>query len=169
MCGEKSIVAPSSGPCTGSPPRMRGKELPRSLPGKAGGITPAYAGKSKTDCLALCLCQGSPPRMRGKASTHSTIASCTGITPAYAGKSRVGAPSGNIHKGSPPRMRGKGNLSLSVLHISGITPAYAGKSGPCPDRGPPAGDHPRVCGEKGADVDRRGLRMGSPPRMRGKD
>ena len=25
VCGEKSIVAPSSGPCTGSPPRMRGK------------------------------------------------------------------------------------------------------------------------------------------------
>ena len=26
VCGEKSMVAPSSGPCTGSPPRMRGKD-----------------------------------------------------------------------------------------------------------------------------------------------
>ena len=65
-------------------------------------------------------------------------------------------------------MRGKGQGVNPAADVFGITPACAGKSGPCPDRGPPAEDHPRVCGEKhlyGAKFETKGT---SPPRVRGK-
>ena len=65
-------------------------------------------------------------------------------------------------------MRGKEKGRRTHKVKSGITPAYAGKSGPCPDRVPPAGDHPRVCGEKACCFLVFASLMGSPPRMRGK-
>ena len=65
-------------------------------------------------------------------------------------------------------MRGKAGWPLCGLPCIGITPAYAGKSGPCPDRVPPAGDHPRVCGEKSQSTSASPRALGSPPRMRGK-
>ena len=71
-------------------------------------------------------------------------------------------------EGSPPRMRGKVQLGEIDLQDIWITPAYAGKSGPCPDRVPPAGDHPRVCGEKSQSTSASPRALGSPPRMRGK-
>ena len=126
--------------------------------------------------------------MRGKApGTPGTIL-CDGITPAYAGKSFcipsrllpdrdhprvcgekcIPLTRGHGRQGSPPRMRGKVQLGEIDLQDIWITPAYAGKSGPCPDRVPPAGDHPRVCGEKAYSLVINGSEWGSPPRMRGK-
>ena len=46
VCGEKWRKAVKTEQLTGSPPRMRGKVLPRAVLGPASGITPAYAGKS---------------------------------------------------------------------------------------------------------------------------
>ena len=47
VCGEKSLAFWHFWRCTGSPPRMRGKE-DTGAPGKNWpGITPAYAGKSR--------------------------------------------------------------------------------------------------------------------------
>ena len=45
VCGEKLSPALEKSPSRGSPPRMRGKVLPRAVLGPASGITPAYAGK----------------------------------------------------------------------------------------------------------------------------
>ena len=45
VCGEKSIVWPSSGPVTGSPPRVRGKGHTDTPIVRDIGITPACAGK----------------------------------------------------------------------------------------------------------------------------
>ena len=126
--------------------------------------------------------------MRGKVTIAGYEVDVKGITPAYAGKSRreqcpLGA--GLDHPrvcgekivlvivfcslmGSPPRMRGKVMRKEILRIIHGITPAYAGKSGPCPDRVPPAGDHPRVCGEKSQSTSASPRALGSPPRMRGK-
>ena len=65
-------------------------------------------------------------------------------------------------------MRGKDSSAPDPLPPTGITPAYAGKS-PRPMRaGPPAGDHPRVCGEKSLIRLLKRSCWGSPPRMRGK-
>ena len=66
-------------------------------------------------------------------------------------------------------MRGKAIAFSSMEHSFRITPAYAGKSitARCPEPG--TWDHPRVCGEKKKMNMRKDKRMGSPPRMRGKD
>ena len=45
-------------------------------------------------------------------------------------------------------MRGKALRSMAEKLKLGITPAYAGKSGQRTVTLQPAGDHPRVCGEK---------------------
>ena len=86
VCGEKRRVRSWRALLLGSPPRMRGKVVLSSENPLCRGITPAYAGKSrssarphhshrdhpracgeKTEYRALVTAhQGSPPRMRGK-------------------------------------------------------------------------------------------------------
>ena len=46
VCGEKMLTGDKTDEETGSPPRMRGKELKKIIPCGCGRITPAYAGKS---------------------------------------------------------------------------------------------------------------------------
>ena len=70
----------------GSPPRMRGKEDKKEPLCGSFGITPAYAGKSRTRRCWTKTTAGSPPRMRGKAPDIQQEKPETGITPAYAGK-----------------------------------------------------------------------------------
>ena len=106
VCGEKRVSASTSGAAAGSPPRMRGKGVNASPEELADGITPAYAGKSKSQYLTIiqvrdhprvcgekCLTAGylrtslgSPPRMRGKVLNIEEKKRKKGITPAYAGK-----------------------------------------------------------------------------------
>ena len=70
--------------------------------------------------------------------------------------------------GSPPRVRGKGESPEKGENGLRITPACAGKRPGCRKQTLPAGDHPRVCGEKiGHALALRRL-LGSPPRVRGK-
>ena len=52
-------------------------------------ITPAYAGKSDRDFVAVHKFIGSPPPMRGKAAAGVQHQAGQGITPAYAGKRNV--------------------------------------------------------------------------------
>ena len=131
----------------GSPPRMRGKVIVRSRNAVQIGITPAYAGKRQRRATA-CTWLRDHPRVCGE--KDAICKSCP------------------ARQGSPSRMRGKAGWPLCGLPCIGITPAYAGKSGPCPDRVPPAGDHPRVCGEKSQSTSASPRALGSPPRMRGK-
>ncbi len=85
---------------------MRGKGLFNLTVRAVLGITPAYAGKSKSNKVYTMYIQdhprvcgekstalrsalkalGSPPRMRGKACVFQFFVSVFGITPAYAGK-----------------------------------------------------------------------------------
>ena len=87
VCGEKVLSSCWIVSLMGSPPRMRGKVFARLIVFAAGGITPAYAGKSRRfaslydsirDHPRVCgekyslekvekVAMGSPPRMRGKA------------------------------------------------------------------------------------------------------
>ena len=111
------------------------------------GITPAYAGKRE-----------GPKNAQSKVGDH----------PRVCGEKCIPLTRGHGRQGLPPRMRGKVQLGEIDLQDIWITPAYAGKSGPCPDRVPPAGDHPRVCGEKSQSTSASPRALGSPPRMRGK-
>ena len=62
VCGEDSFLSHEGGPWTGSPPRMRGR-LPIVLVLKMmGGLTPAYAGKTR----------GSARRLR-RAAAHPRV------------------------------------------------------------------------------------------------
>ena len=111
-------------------------------------VSPAYAGKRACTpcCTPVC---GDHPRVCGEKSASMHCLS--------------------EHTGSPPRMRGKGRLMLTFKQLYGITPAYAGKSKNA--QGPVGSfwDHPRVCGEKKVMRGAKDKRMGSPPRMRGKE
>lgn len=68
---------------------------------------------------------------------------------------------------SPPRVRGKVVAFFVYIQLGGITPAYAGKRGLSTTTGRGWKDHPRVCGEKKAELTPDELSRGSPPRMRG--
>ena len=127
VCGEKlpSVHIPV---CRlGSPPRMRGKVFLGAVVGRAGGITPAYAGKS-TRLLIQQLSLRDHPRVCGEKDM-----------------AHLDATSG---AGSPPRMRGKAVLQDLSAGFDGITPAYAGKRRNWEEKMSNTRDHPRVCGEK---------------------
>ena len=173
----------------GSPPRMRGKADCRPHDRGEHRITPAYAGKSLKyakeehgieDHPRVCgekqavWCsepgpEGSPPRMRGK------VIKCTWgwyvpmDHPRVCGEKQTAKTQRTTAAGSPPRMRGKGTFGGCGAGPCGITPAYAGKSSPAGNCRSVWWDHPRVCGEKPERKAPRRPRLGSPPRMRGKE
>ena len=78
-------------------------------------------------------------------------------------------PSGFRGWGSPPRVRGQAPINRHQAEDHGVTPACAGKSAGTGSRSGASWDHPRVCGEKGAQDFCCCVHAGSPPRMRGKD
>ena len=167
---------------------MRGKAGSWNILASVYGITPAYAGKSRTcwrksrgiwDHPRLCgeksstrvlylTIPGSPPPMRGKAGFLQVPTVGRRITPAYAGKSRGSKPPKPCIKGSPPPMRGKDAEPKGTDQKFRITPAYAGKSGYRNFVAVDARDHPRLCGEKSGSGTAVSRRSGSPPPMRGK-
>ena len=111
-------------------------------------ITPACAGKRRSDWIIRSI-YWDHPRMCGEKL------------------GKISAP--NIGQGSPPRMRGKDALCNDAESNRGITPACAGKRPPAARWNSPAGDHPRVCGEKTLTDHAPISLLGSPPRMRGKE
>ena len=106
---------------------MRGKVQVGDTGGDAGGITPAYAGKSKAVSGSIAAV-GDHPRVCGEKVLNTFIMVC--------------------HVGSPPRMQGKGDSPPFFWTDSRITPAYAGKRDILNFTHDFTGDHPRVCGEK---------------------
>ena len=66
-------------------------------------------------------------------------------------------------------MRGKDFYYFFVPNRIRITPAYAGKRLVLDLFAGLSQDHPRVCGEKPLTAVESDGRLGSPPRMRGKD
>ena len=132
---------------TGSPPRMRGKEIYKTPILLVGGITPAHAGKS---------CR---PARRW---------SCPRDHPRTCGEKSFRPWHHFFPLGSPPHMRRK-VFRLTLAHCSkGITPAHAGKSRQVNVPGAPYRDHPRTCGEKPPVQGIHLCDLGSPPHMRGK-
>ena len=106
VCGEKFSGVWSSSGGRGSPPRMRGKARFKSVITQAIGITPAYAGKSRTSLRSRWMPRDHP-RVCGE-KPHAVQFSVDGV-------------------GSPPRMRGKAGERSGLFMEAGITPAYAGK------------------------------------------
>ena len=131
----------------GSPPRMRGKQSMFHLFNQHEGITPAYAGKT---------------RSKGARNLHAWD------HPRVCGENNAAAPDKLLLMGSPPRVRGKQHSRLMLIRLLGITPACAGKTTAQACKDTPTRDHPRVCGEnQSADCVLLAI-LGSPPRVRGK-
>ena len=106
MCGEKSMAAPSSGPSTGSPPHVRGKDGSEVVLDQRIGITPACAGKSYLPDSPECQIRDHP-RMCGEKKIWSLVI----LEPV----------------GSPPHVRGKATGVAMTFPRARITPACAGK------------------------------------------
>ena len=113
--------------------------------------------------------QGSPPRMRGKGQAWMKEGDSERITPAYAGKSTPTRHQKATWCGSPLHMRGKDEYRRAAGPNLGITPAYAGKSIGGNRWDAINWDHPRICGEKVHGDEQAMAKLGSPPRMRGKE
>ena len=107
VCGEKTMQKPKTPRNPGSPPRVRGKGDAAVQRLCAGGITPAYAGKSYHSRHMVVVIRDHP-RVCGEKFNCN--------------------PGSPQHWGSPPRMRGKARLPDHVGKGGGITPACAGKS-----------------------------------------
>ena len=105
-CGEKENAEAMRVQFQGSPPRMRGKDFLQGLHSFRDGITPACAGKRKTQGRFSSTSRDHP-RMCGEKANDYTL---------Y-----------KVAKGSPPRMRGKVHKEVCNKLRLGITPAYAGK------------------------------------------
>ena len=148
VCGEKGMTGKSPGCGTGSPPRMRGKAVRSGTLRRKTRITPAYAGKRRP-ALPLWRCGKDHPRVCGEKKAMQMNATSK--------------------TGSPPRMRGKAGRLRGLQAGRGITPAYAGKRLYEPLGCITKRDHPRVCGEKMDGSAMPTARLGSPPRMRGKE
>ena len=127
VCGEKRPDWKNEVELVGSPPRVRGKDAIQRHPSCGFGITPACAGKRRTDSKTT-LSHEDHPRVCGEKTPFSE--------------------NSFTKSGSPPRVRGKACAICTFPLSQRITPACAGKSA----LGSPAfssnRDHPRVCGEK---------------------
>ena len=87
LCGEKLEKHGKKIINLGSPPPMRGKAFRWIHVVICQGITPAYAGKSRSSLISVHHKVGSPPPMRGKVVVKDWCDEHGRITPAYAGKS----------------------------------------------------------------------------------
>ena len=146
---------------------MRGKRRRHVGGGHGLRNIPAYAGKTCAPPLRAYGCWehprvcgenvsptplaqfewGTSPRMRGKRLRPALFAIENGNIPAYAGKTFA--------------------LYLWVLGFQ-EHPRVCGKTRPCSIMGSNWSEHPRVCGENLHAGDKRQVRGGTSPRMRGK-
>ena len=147
MGGEKGSYRWVIKSVKGSLPHGRGKDAEFVVTVAGGGITPAWAGKSRTS-TGSCHFWEDHPRMGGEkpVAMHSLTTKA----------------------GSPPRGRGKDRFLATQSLVLRITPAWAGKSSPLDYTSNLHTDHPRVGGEKEHRVLWCTHPNGSPPRRRGK-
>ena len=127
VCGEKSGPPAACRPCSGSPPRMRGKAIMVALVCHSLQDHPRVCGEKPTGRDHSGRDQGSPPRMRGKGKYRNRDKRATKDHPRVCGEKLFMVVTDIAPVGSPPRMRGKAPVLPCGLVSVGITPAYAGK------------------------------------------
>ena len=130
---------------------------------------PRLRGEKSQSCSAASGCGGSSPLTRGKAPCPALKPAALRIIPAYAGKSIYTTATRGGCWGSSPLTRGKGCHHHSQRRVAGIIPAYAGKRMAKHSTRWHRQDHPRLRGEKAAQVAAAQVGIGSSPLTRGKD
>ena len=186
-CGEHTSQSKEAKFGQGSSPRMRGAQGGGMDHVVGSGIIPADAGSTGNLHVVLTAIVDHPRGCGEHDVELDEIIKRMGIIPADAGSTRPGGTRTQIAEdhprgcgehlcpsqfrcsssGSSPRMRGARNLICQENTLLRIIPADAGST-PCHHRCAPAhADHPRGCGEHGAEVGECLLQSGSSPRMRG--
>ena len=187
-CGENSLNEADCSDAPGSPPQVRGKPSRRLTVSRSSWITPAGAGKTRSQrtrrrsrwdhprrcgensyaVTRFSSILGSPPQVRGKPSSPVTSVNPPQDHPRRCGENSLSSSSCRSRSGSPPQVRGKPEFHLLSLRYRRITPAGAGKTWLFGFLWCVRWDHPRRCGENvitcisGAGI------SGSPPQVRGK-
>ena len=146
-CGENYDVSYSILFYPGSPPQVRGKLSVSVYFALPMGITPAGAGKTRSDPESYLFLEDHPRRC---------------------GENRAQRRVRRDRRGSPPQVRGKPAVPTTMNVPHRITPAGAGKTKRYKMFLGVKRDHPRRCGENLRR--RRTFRRlrGSPPQVRGK-
>ena len=145
--GEDGSIPRHSSTQSGLPPRARGRLGLGIDPMDAGGTTPACAGKTVTP-TALTKGVRDYPRVRGEDPPSSFFFCQFG--------------------GLPPRARGRPAVAADFHAVRGTTPACAGKTRRWKASKTRPRDYPRVRGEDAHSPASWSLRVGLPPRARGR-
>ena len=128
----------------GSPPHARGRRTLRRRSTWARRITPACAGKTRSQWTSPSsqtdhprmrgedqwdpqyrnVVNGSPPHARGRLELHRLCRERVGITPACAGKTRTHL-SVTVNQWDHPRMRGEDSRTLALIPAMAGSPPHA--------------------------------------------
>ena len=126
VCGENRPAWPGAPTRTGSPPRVRGKQVTGNKSPETMRLTPACAGKTSGD-----------NEMTRRIAAH----------PRVCGENEPTDWPVDSTSGSPPRVRGKRDSAQRRGGPRGLTPACAGKTARGSRARSGGAAHPRVCGE----------------------
>ena len=126
---------------------MCGEDVPCSVVGSTTPVHPRVCGEDYRCPLSMRESIGSPPRVRGRLESFFDSRLCAG---------------------SPPRVRGRHIVLLGAPGADRFTPACAGKTANANNTFLHSTVHPRVCGEDLKNATSTSLRIGSPPRVRGR-
>ena len=149
---------------------------------------PRACGENCAPWRVRHLCWGSSPRVRGKRPFPQLRAGAPGLIPARAGKTPAASPAtdptwahpracgenaassrqSSFVAGSSPRVRGKRGGDDALAAAPGLIPARAGKTPTRPPASSTRAAHPRACGENVRALLVSVSRVGSSPRVRGK-
>ena len=124
---QKSIRSGTARDSFSQPPHMRGKVDLRIATGQRNGITPAYAGKSRSPRLHH-KAVWDHPRVCGEKRRSAERQRRLSDHPRMCGEKAWVGESKSNETGSPPHVRGKGSRESIANGDGGITPACAGKS-----------------------------------------
>ena len=172
----------------GTTPACAGKTRTRDRPDGRGWDYPRVRGEDRNPYRAHKGREGLPPRARGRPTLLLLLLPIRGTTPACAGKTGrcsrlprgprdyprvrgedvIGSYSPSSPPGLPPRARGRPAVAADFHAVRGTTPACAGKTRRWKASKTRPRDYPRVRGEDAHSPASWSLRVGLPPRARGR-
>ena len=167
-CGAdgKGVINALGGP--GSSPRVRGRHRVVNHQLAVFGLIPASAGQTACSCDADRPCSGSSPRVRGRPSKPSSPLKQATAHPRECGADSSEHSAEVSGSGSSPRVRGRPEQVVRDCAPEGLIPASAGQTAWRRSEVRRRRAHPRECG---ADTYKQGkhiYRLGSSPRVRGR-
>ena len=152
----------------GNTPACAGKTLKSRHDQPAIWEHPRVRGEDIAKAAEFDQAMGTPPRARGRPRRPSPTSSGQREHPRVRGEDPPPAGLRAHLLGTPPRARGRQNGEHVETRLTGNTPACAGKTTRCWGRPTPSWEHPRVRGEDVWYPPAWSIRMGTPPRARGR-